>query len=69
MANQRNGERETFWRQQVRRQAASGLRVRRFCAATSPPPPPHHHRPNRIPRLFTENSLLWSAERTPMIDR
>jgi hypothetical protein len=31
MAKQRNGERETFWREQVRRQAASRLSVRRFC--------------------------------------
>jgi hypothetical protein len=31
MAKQRNGEREAFWREQVRRQAASRLSVRRFC--------------------------------------
>ena len=31
MAKQRNGERETFWREQVHRQAASRLSVRRFC--------------------------------------
>ena len=31
MAKQRNGEREAFWRQQVRGQAASRLSVRRFC--------------------------------------
>jgi hypothetical protein len=31
MAKQRNGERETFWREQVRRQAASRLSVRGFC--------------------------------------
>jgi hypothetical protein len=33
MAKQRNGEREAFWRKQVRRQAASRLSVRRFCEA------------------------------------
>ena len=31
MAKQRRGEREAFWREQVRRQAASRLSVRRFC--------------------------------------
>src|SRR6187401_66176 len=31
MAKQRSGEREAFWREQVRRQAASRLSVRRFC--------------------------------------
>lgn len=31
MAKQRSGEREAFWREQVRRQAASWLSVRRFC--------------------------------------
>ena len=31
MAKEQNGEREKFWREQVRRQAASRLSVRRFC--------------------------------------
>ena len=31
MTQRRSGEREAFWREQVRRQAASGLSVRRFC--------------------------------------
>ena len=29
----RSGEREAWWREQVRKQAASGLSVRRFCEA------------------------------------
>lgn len=31
MAKHRSGEREAFWREQVRRQSASGLSVRQFC--------------------------------------
>ena len=31
MAERRRGQREAWWREQVERQAASGLSVRRFC--------------------------------------
>ena len=36
MAKQRSGERETFWREQVRRKAASRLSVRQFAELKNP---------------------------------